>query len=249
MRYRDGDVHAVSFSTLVSDITDRLADAQNVDQVSTRFIALIKDCGPTHFLTIELPTFTGDCLRSRTILTNWPAPLVATFDKAITLCEWPIIQSLHRKVGSHSSDWSRPRGCDTVAMADLSEMLRETGLIYSNVFYVHDMNGRTASVILSGRVPISEVADVGFLQLVSNIMFNRLVALRVGSPPDANISVRELECLRWTGEGKTSGEIAKLLGLSEHTVNHHLLSAGRKLGASNRTNSVIRAVRRGILSL
>ncbi|WP_426130393.1 response regulator transcription factor [Pararhizobium sp. PWRC1-1] len=49
--------------------------------------------------------------------------------------------------------------------------------------------------------------------------------------------------------GKTSGDIAQLLGLSEHTVNHHLLSAGRKLGASNRTHSVIRAVRRGILSI
>ena len=54
----------------------------------------------------------------------------------------------------------------------------------------------------------------------------------------APLTRRQRECLRWTALGKTSGEIAGILGLSEHTINNYLASAAEKLGAVNKTHLV-----------
>jgi len=52
---------------------------------------------------------------------------------------------------------------------------------------------------------------------------------------------RELECLTWSARGKTSPEIATLLGLSKRTVNFHVENACRKLNVSTRTEAVVKA--------
>jgi DNA-binding NarL/FixJ family response regulator len=52
---------------------------------------------------------------------------------------------------------------------------------------------------------------------------------------------RELECLAWSGRGKTSQEIATILGLSKRTVNFHIENACRKLNVSTRTEAVVKA--------
>ena len=44
------------------------------------------------------------------------------------------------------------------------------------------------------------------------------------------------------------GEIAVIAGLSEHTVNHYVTLATQKLGCSNRTQAVVRAIRLGMFS-
>lgn len=59
---------------------------------------------------------------------------------------------------------------------------------------------------------------------------------------------REIEVVEWTAEGKTSSEIALLLGLSEYTVNEYIGSAMRKLEALNRIHLVTKAIRVGIIS-
>jgi DNA-binding NarL/FixJ family response regulator len=52
---------------------------------------------------------------------------------------------------------------------------------------------------------------------------------------------RELECLAWSGRGKTSQEIAAITGLSKRTVNFHIENACRKLNVSTRTEAVVKA--------
>ncbi len=59
---------------------------------------------------------------------------------------------------------------------------------------------------------------------------------------------REIEVVEWTAEGKTSSEIAIILGLSEYTVNEYIGSAMRKLDALNRIHLVTKAIRVGIIS-
>jgi len=60
------------------------------------------------------------------------------------------------------------------------------------------------------------------------------------------LTLRELDCLRWTAEGKTSSEIAAIIKLSEHTVNHYLIAAARKLDCVNRVQAVAKALRLGL---
>lgn len=63
------------------------------------------------------------------------------------------------------------------------------------------------------------------------------------------LSPREQEMLRWTAEGKTSGEISAIVGISVKSVESHLESAKRKLGTYSKTHAVVVALTRGLLSM
>ena len=60
---------------------------------------------------------------------------------------------------------------------------------------------------------------------------------------------RELEVLELLAEGLPNKAIADRLRISDQTVKFHIASIMGKLGASNRVETVRRAVRRGLLSL
>jgi DNA-binding CsgD family transcriptional regulator len=68
-------------------------------------------------------------------------------------------------------------------------------------------------------------------------------------PQKAQLTPREVECLEWAAQGKSSGEIATILNLTERGVNYHFESAKEKLDATNRTQAVAIAVSRGIVEL
>jgi DNA-binding NarL/FixJ family response regulator len=59
---------------------------------------------------------------------------------------------------------------------------------------------------------------------------------------------REFEVLELLAEGLPNKGIADRLGISDQTVKFHIASIMGKLGASNRVETVRRAVRRGLLS-
>ena len=58
---------------------------------------------------------------------------------------------------------------------------------------------------------------------------------------------REKEVLTWVGRGKTSAEIAIILGLSERTINFHCDQAMKRLDVINRTQAVAMAIARGLI--
>lgn len=60
---------------------------------------------------------------------------------------------------------------------------------------------------------------------------------------------REQEVLELLAEGLPNKSIAARLGISDQTVKFHVASIAGKLGASNRTDIVRRALRRGLVSL
>jgi DNA-binding CsgD family transcriptional regulator len=64
------------------------------------------------------------------------------------------------------------------------------------------------------------------------------------TPPDhRDITPRELECLRWTAEGKTAWEVGQILGISAQTAARHLSNVTRKLECVNKHQAVVRALR------
>jgi DNA-binding NarL/FixJ family response regulator len=57
------------------------------------------------------------------------------------------------------------------------------------------------------------------------------------------LTPRELEVLSAVADGLTNKEIARLLGISLHTVKFHLESLMRKLGATSRAGALAKAMR------
>jgi DNA-binding CsgD family transcriptional regulator len=60
--------------------------------------------------------------------------------------------------------------------------------------------------------------------------------------PEARLTPRERECLTWCAVGKTSDDVAAILGISEGVVRIHLQSAQHKLNCLNRTHTVVKAI-------
>ena len=74
-------------------------------------------------------------------------------------------------------------------------------------------------------------------------------APRPPEPLAEELTPRELDVLRAIAEGLPNKLIARQLGISEHTVKYHVNSILGKLGASSRTDAVVRATRAGLLLL
>lgn len=91
--------------------------------------------------------------------------------------------------------------------------------------------------------------------LIAPSITDRLVrAIRTSPPPAGaagtvveSLTEREIEVLRLVAEGYSNRQIAQLIHLAEGTVKNHLSSILVKLGARDRTNAVLRAIREGIL--
>lgn len=61
------------------------------------------------------------------------------------------------------------------------------------------------------------------------------------------VTSRQVECLRWVQEGKTSWEIGQILGISSRTVESYLAIAFERLEVNTRVQAVLKARALGLL--
>jgi DNA-binding response OmpR family regulator len=57
-----------------------------------------------------------------------------------------------------------------------------------------------------------------------------------------DLGEREIECLTWAARGKTSSEIAQIIGTSKRNVDFHIETACRKLDVATRVQAAVKAV-------
>jgi len=84
-------------------------------------------------------------------------------------------------------------------------------------------------------------------QLECGYALSRMPGLLLAAAAADPLSDRERECLLWVSEGKTTEEVALILGVAANTVNSYLTHAMQKLGASNRAMAIATAIRSGMI--
>jgi DNA-binding CsgD family transcriptional regulator len=153
--------------------------------------------------------------------------------------------------GRAASAGMTPRSLITATASFLSsreeEALREHGHaeIYCQKFLA---GGRCVFALFSSETPrrIDPVA-LGRAHMICCYALRQYFAGNgERSTPDP-LSDRERECLRWVSEGKTTDEVALILGVSSNTVNSYIAHAIQKFGASNRAMAIATAIRSGII--
>jgi LuxR family transcriptional regulator len=87
-----------------------------------------------------------------------------------------------------------------------------------------------------------------WLANVAHLALSRVLARQEAVEDRPALTAREIEVLRWTAEGKTSGDISCILNVSVDTINFHIKNAVEKLGSPNRTAAAVRAAMLGILN-
>lgn len=91
------------------------------------------------------------------------------------------------------------------------------------------------------------VADLQLFAVLAHEASQRILLPAPQSADLPSLTPREMECLRWTMEGKTAWELSKILGVSERTVGLHLNNAAQKLGCVNKHQAVLKALRLGLI--
>jgi DNA-binding CsgD family transcriptional regulator len=90
-------------------------------------------------------------------------------------------------------------------------------------------------------------AELSRAQIQCCYALSQVPGLLAATAQQDPLSDRERECLFWVSEGKTTDEVALILGVSANTVNSYVTNAVQKFSARNRTSAVAAAIRNGIL--
>ncbi|MCY6379591.1 helix-turn-helix transcriptional regulator [Hoeflea prorocentri] len=200
-----------------------------------------------YFCVMALPADMTGSLSEHSIINNWPPETIKAYDRLGMISVSPIVARLIRHTTPviwHIDEVLNE--CVSKDAAAAREIFYEQGFVRGVNFAVHDTSGRRGSVGFAGDREELGCEEVLKLSMISIHVYDHLSALLTESEVDpAPLSDRELECLRWTADGKTSSEISTILSLSEHTINHYLISATKKLDAVNRTQAVAKSIRKG----
>lgn len=134
--------------------------------------------------------------------------------------------------------------------ARVMNIARDLGVTHGLLVPLHRRNGDKAAVGVMTREAIPQPADVKAVHLLSCLFQSRFDELvRVHTEQEASVlTPREVEVLRWLAEGKTSEDVAAILGISAATVMFHCNKAAERLGTLNRTHTITEAMRRRMLS-
>jgi DNA-binding CsgD family transcriptional regulator len=115
---------------------------------------------------------------------------------------------------------------------------------------VHEQPGVTGIFSLSRGRPLDlpeqdMAALIGRAHMFASMLHHavsRIDLPKLLPTQNINLTARERECLRWSADGKTAWEIGQILNIAERTVVFHVNNVIQKLGASNKTQAIVRAV-------
>jgi DNA-binding NarL/FixJ family response regulator len=139
----------------------------------------------------------------------------------------------------------------------LAAALPGAGII---ILTAYDTDERVLGAVRAGArgyvlkgAPVDEIArairavHAGGSYLASPVAAKILRQMRSPRRATTTLSDRERTVLREVAAGRSTKQIARVLGITERTVKFHVASIMNKLGADNRAQAVAEAAKRGLL--
>jgi LuxR family transcriptional regulator, quorum-sensing system regulator CinR len=184
------------------------------------------------------------------VRTTYPAAWVSHYLLHNLVTSDPILQ---KAVAAQSAfDWSEAP--ITAAGVRMMEMAMSFGLgAQGYSMPCSDSLGRKSVLSLNSRKSRDDWR--AFLQMHAatlatigrDLHIKAIAEATVGVAEQPQLSPREHECLVWTAAGKTYGEIAIILDLSEHTIRSYLKVARLKLDSVSMAQAVAKASSMGLI--
>ena len=238
-----------NFAVMGADSAQELARLQTQFDIFRFLRRMCESWGMKAFMVMHLPPQMALELSHYTVITNWPAELLHQYDHDGLLGTSNVFKELKRSCTPFLVDEAfLARGQDDAGAKTVLELFARFEMQHAIWCPVQDATGMRGGVALSGSradFSPSQVAEIFYL---ATHVFGRLAHVRsMDARIPETLTDREIDCLNWTAAGKTSAEIADILVLSEHTVNHYLNRATKKLDTVNRTQAVAKALRVGLI--
>ena len=224
--------------------------AANIESVRTEYevLHLMRQCadhfGFSHFLIVRMPANDQQRFSERLVVSNWPSELVRSYDGlGVFTASRFVAQTAATKRPVEGDGHFFAPACDAEADGAVA-LAGRYGLAASTAFLLHSTEGEAYAMVFSGkRGPVArgEIAEFYFAAVQLFECLER--TFTTGTSARDKLSTREIECLRWAAAGKSSDEIAIILGISVYTVSSYFKSATRKLEAVNRMQAIACAMR------
>ncbi len=201
------------------------------------------------FMVVNLPSHIALELSQYTVINNWPAELLHQYDHEGLLPRSNVMRTLKQSCTPFLVDPTFMKaGHEEARAKTIVELFARFEMTMSLWCPVQDSTGQRGAISFHGeniKLGPKCIAEIAY---VSAHVYSRLAYVRsLDTRIPGTLTDREIDCLNWTAAGKTSAEIADILTLSEHTVNHYLNRATKKLDTVNRTQAVAKALRVGLI--
>ncbi len=180
------------------------------------------------------------------VVTSLPREVIQSYERAMLASGSRALAAARATIRPFI--WDRRHPNPRIAAPGLDDpraILARTGVTMGISLPVAAQGGNRGLVMLGGDRAVPTLTETALLSLIVNGVFDRAIAIQNVDrhTQDFRLTPRERQCLMWSGAGKSTSEIAGILELSEHTVNQCLATCAQKLGATNRTQAVAKAIR------
>lgn len=212
----------------------------------TRFSAIAAEAGCEDFSVFLLAASPAKCRLQ--VLIDGDHPRTSRLSRR--LAARPVEAGAARLASSSIPFWWRRGARNEQLPFSLAEFENVLGLDGAGIaFPLAAEGGRRGLALFTGLSGLPSDDAIVDIHRRAVALFCALVETAHAPAGDRPaMSNRELDCLRLTADGKTSEEIADLLGLSTHTATQYLTSAAQKLDAVSRTHAVAKALRLGLIT-
>lgn len=228
---------------------ESLKGAQSPEQVCSRLTGFTEQFGLTGMIagTMPLPNDPPKRQASHLLASGFPPDWMTRYVSRSYFKTDPVIRRIQSDI--RPFDWRDTASyIDDSNRAEASVIFGEAGEFGLRAGFAVPMitlEGEIAAVSLCGTSIEMPPTAPGMVAMVSNFAIARAIELRScdSRRAQASLSPREVECLRWTAQGKTQWEISVILSVSEHTIETHLKNVSRKLSAHTRAHAVAEGFR------
>lgn len=242
----------VDYARMAFDLVDEFDRLTSVNEVMGRLSGVLNGFGYTSFLITGVPE-PPLRLEPYILLNGWPVEWANHYMASEYYRDDPVAAHCRRSINPF--EWSEaPFDADfNPRAAEVMNTAEDFGMKKGFLVPILRSSGFHACVTMAGERPDHEPRARKAIHLLSLFAHARATLLlnNVAEPVQvyASLTDREKEVLTWIAAGKSSWDIARILNITERTVNWTIGRAMRKLDAVNRTQAVVNAIRSGAINI
>ncbi|MFT3938532.1 LuxR family transcriptional regulator [Rhodopseudomonas sp. BR0G17] len=159
----------------------------------------------------------------------------------------PVVRHLRQNINPF--EWSEApyHRKDDQRAAEVMDRAADFRMVRGFIVPIHGLAGYEAAISLGGSNIDLNPRSKPVLHLMAMYAFDRIRTLASPAPAAPRLTHREREALIWAARGKSAWEIGEILSIAQRTAEEHISTAGRKLGAANKTHAVAIAIRQNLI--
>lgn len=234
-------------------VTKHGGNLKSSQQIRDDFVSFLKTIGVDYFIFWDLMVPEYYYLEKQSAYTNYPGFIMNYYIENGYFNIDPILETIEnldkeyfitRDVIADLEKTKELTSLEKQYFYDLKSVGFDNGITIKIqdpicILGINSFSGNTEEIYLQNK-------DVIIHEFMS---YRSALMSLLSKKPKIIFSEKERECLSLIAQGKTTWEISKIMDISERSVNTHINSFIKKLGASSRTHAVAIAIEKKLIKM